>query len=760
MRLLLPFLLPIVFPGRVIAAQNAGLNTLPVICASVKEVSTCKIKVIVPSGIKVNMRTIKVPTWNKCKSRIQATRSCPTLKKPLRRCKVWTCIPGWEKKSKQIPSSLTILTKNVDLCDEIRRALGRSLGDKFIQSSEAICGCFTSLQNLATTGSFAAMSIRGEMTTTTTKVADDTISIEKVPYSYFYLEFSSNSFKCFGEVNLPILNNKAEITNVLTSIAPWVIAQAKDNDLSVFQSLARVVAACQAGNCNANSIAAAVNAYLAPSFQLIEPPIKSVLVQWDGALSSIQKSVKDINEAADSLASNYDTIRAEFDSSKQKICEELRRCDGQGVPKFLDQVDEGIEAANRLWPVRGPLDVPTNRLSDRLAETIQLRKYIQTYPEAASLVSMIKQGKFNEINDILLFMPIVQRLPELARQIKTDLSPLQDVAKEYKQPSVAAHVIVWSLDWSNIIRPDTELTSDSPEADAALIAELDAVDKLVRNYLSGPLLAYSNGMLVIDAELRDFSVVNGSFAMETEVVTYNRWTTISMDMPCSKKETKVYKKSGLQKSFSWKTKEGIRDRFTQKDDWERESKLMARVYGHATLTITTGRSGDARNSFIANSYKQSAPCCVFPLGDGRGGNVIVGPLISADDGVTETRGWCCQEKRLSRRIVFFGKEQLFFLCRSSGYSEDRSYQEGKYILPHSFLNTGSGDTQLIRDRLLQYWDEILVDFSRCQLLNPHDIFAAFASIAEPISKALQSRYLAGLWECDLVRCCFGDLVIE
>lgn len=62
MRLSLPFLLPIVLLAQVIAAQNAALNTLPVICAGVKEVSTCKIKVIVPSGVKVNMKTIKVPT--------------------------------------------------------------------------------------------------------------------------------------------------------------------------------------------------------------------------------------------------------------------------------------------------------------------------------------------------------------------------------------------------------------------------------------------------------------------------------------------------------------------------------------------------------------------------------------------------------------------------------------------------------------------------------------------------------------------------
>ncbi|KAJ4180574.1 hypothetical protein NW755_011671 [Fusarium falciforme] len=490
MRLSLPFLLPFVLLAQVVIAQNAALNTLPVICAGVKEVSTCKIKVIVPSGVKVNMKTIKVPTVGQAQ--------CPRVDNVV-------LISGWEKKSVQVPSSLTILTKEVDLCDEIRRALGKGLGDKFIKSAEAICGCFTRLQNFATTGSFTAMSIRGEMTTTTAKVADDTLSIEKVPYPSFSPEFSSNLSKCFGKVSLPILNNKVDIASVLKSIAPWVIAQAKDIDLSVFQSLARVVAACHAGNCNANSISAAVNNYLTPSFQLMEAPIKSVLVQWDGALTRIQERVNDINEAANSLASNYDIMRAEFDSSKQKICEELQRKD------------------------------------------------IKKYPDAASLVSMIKQGKFKKISDIFLFMPIVQRVPELAKQIKTDLSPLQDIIRQYKQPSGDAQENTWALSWSNIIWPDTELTSDSPEADAALIRELNAVDELVRKYLSSHLLEYSNGMVIMDAELRGFSVVNGSFAMETKVATYNRWTTLSTDMPCSKKETKVYKKSGLQKSFSWRT---------------------------------------------------------------------------------------------------------------------------------------------------------------------------------------------------------------
>ncbi|KAL6923019.1 hypothetical protein FSST1_000293 [Fusarium sambucinum] len=189
-----------------------------------------------------------------------------------------------------------------------------------------------------------------------------------------------------------------------------------------------------------------------------------------------------------------------------------------------------------------------------------------------------------------------------------------------------------------------------------------------------------------------------------------------------------------------------------KDDWECESMLMARVYGNATLTITAGRSDDARNSFIANQYKQHAPCCEFLLGDGELGTVLVGSLRSVHNGVTETRGWCCQEKRLSRRTVFFGKEQLIFMCRSSGYSEDYNYQRDMIMSLHGILNEAHANSQLKKDRLLMFWDTVLVDFSKRQLSNPHDIFAALASIAAPISEALESRYLAGLWECDLVRC--------
>ncbi|KAF5012271.1 hypothetical protein FDECE_1652 [Fusarium decemcellulare] len=184
-----------------------------------------------------------------------------------------------------------------------------------------------------------------------------------------------------------------------------------------------------------------------------------------------------------------------------------------------------------------------------------------------------------------------------------------------------------------------------------------------------------------------------------------------------------------------------------------ESWLVAAHRDTLALARSLGilwRSPDARNSFIVNEYKQPAPYCEIPLDDGQFGNVLVGLRRSSDYSVTETRGWCLQEKRLSRRMVFFGKEQLYFLCQSCSYSEDRNYEEEKPSSLHAIISVADVDLSSRRDRLLQFWDGVVVDFSKRQLSNPHDIFAATASIAAPISNAIESRYLAGLWECDLL----------
>lgn len=195
-------------------------------------------------------------------------------------------------------------------------------------------------------------------------------------------------------------------------------------------------------------------------------------------------------------------------------------------------------------------------------------------------------------------------------------------------------------------------------------------------------------------------------------------------------------------------------------DWEFETKRMHRVYGNAALTIIAGRSAEAKSGFIHSQLRQPARSCAIPMGTASHQGCLFAALPRARRvGPVTMRRWCYQEKLLSRRILVFGEEQLFFQCRTG-----TQYEDGESVLHHAADATLSlavfrplADTNVDadpaerREWTLCRWYEILRQYTARRLSNPHDIFAAIASVAALANETLQSRYLAGLWETDLPR---------
>lgn len=189
-------------------------------------------------------------------------------------------------------------------------------------------------------------------------------------------------------------------------------------------------------------------------------------------------------------------------------------------------------------------------------------------------------------------------------------------------------------------------------------------------------------------------------------------------------------------------------------DWEYESKRMAQVYGNAELTIIAGRSADVRAGFISNHHRGAVEPCAIPVGTSvPRASVFVSLPRSLKSGPIDTRGWCFQEKLLSRRALVFGEEQLIFQCQTRTVSEDGYVISAaglpSFLQPDSFSSIDDKTRQ--REMTLKGWYEFLQQFTMRELSNPHDIFAAIASIAELAQRVLGSRYLAGVWEADMVR---------
>lgn len=199
-------------------------------------------------------------------------------------------------------------------------------------------------------------------------------------------------------------------------------------------------------------------------------------------------------------------------------------------------------------------------------------------------------------------------------------------------------------------------------------------------------------------------------------------------------------------------------------DWDYESKRMAQVYGNATLSIIAGRAADSHTGFTVNKIKQIVPPAAISLGDNMG-DIFLSLPRSMSEGPVSKRGWCFQEKVLSRRTFCFAEEQVYFSCQRSRLWEDGNLtmqdssqlQIGSFPSPPEDIDINTGARQQeerdrLRTQMLHLWySKILSEYTIRKLTNPHDIFAAVSSIAQLARNTIRSRYLAGIWEVDIVR---------
>ncbi|KAF3803342.1 hypothetical protein GCG54_00013452 [Colletotrichum gloeosporioides] len=173
------------------------------------------------------------------------------------------------------------------------------------------------------------------------------------------------------------------------------------------------------------------------------------------------------------------------------------------------------------------------------------------------------------------------------------------------------------------------------------------------------------------------------------------------------------------------------------DDWAFESRRMEQIDGNANLTLVAARSADSRLGFSIPKTKQAQQHRPLPLSSSSSEVLYSSPHRRQTKGLSSTRGWCYQEEVLSKRMIIFAGHQIAYYRRTWS-----SWESGDFSLPH---------LKVRRCKPLGLWYTRIHAYMLCKLSNPHEIFAAIASIAKLAGEGLDSHYLAGLWECDIAR---------
>lgn len=192
------------------------------------------------------------------------------------------------------------------------------------------------------------------------------------------------------------------------------------------------------------------------------------------------------------------------------------------------------------------------------------------------------------------------------------------------------------------------------------------------------------------------------------------------------------------------------------EDWNREAALMIQIYRYAEFTVaaatppTNPDLGLFRHGDPSDLLSVILPGVRDPRGDGSDQDVVVmkpqweayreSPLVS--------RGWCFQEREISRRILHYTETQVLWECRTvraseglpKGIREDRTSDEDwkKRLF----------DREVDESYVDEGWHRAVEDYSARDLTVFTDKLPALSGLAAVVRdyKPADCRYLAGLWE--------------
>ena len=202
----------------------------------------------------------------------------------------------------------------------------------------------------------------------------------------------------------------------------------------------------------------------------------------------------------------------------------------------------------------------------------------------------------------------------------------------------------------------------------------------------------------------------------------------------------VTKKLGIQ--FLWIDALCIiQPSFGDATDWLEEGPRMDVVYENAICTIAATAAAHADEGFLAAMENHGT---------------FVALRYCVSNAHLNNRGWVVQERALSKRILHFTEQGLFWEC---GSLKANAECEPDGVTEHGFSSCGSKETLLSVSRVRRTrhicpreWLHFVERYSSAELKNPNDRLLAFSSVARTVQPFFgRTEYLAGLWRHDLVR---------
>ncbi|TGO68116.1 hypothetical protein BOTNAR_0030g00390 [Botryotinia narcissicola] len=221
------------------------------------------------------------------------------------------------------------------------------------------------------------------------------------------------------------------------------------------------------------------------------------------------------------------------------------------------------------------------------------------------------------------------------------------------------------------------------------------------------------------------------------------------------------------------------------EDWQEQSAMMRDVYKFAWLNIAALSTSSDYEGFI-NEYRDPraefgfrtsfASILGHDLGQKNDDNddclLLSGvarllwnftsdiPGNTVSNAPLYTRAWVYQERNLARRTLAFSKNSVYWACdeHSGGEQPEWSGVEGSslrrtlhFVRETATLNPPSEEhlLRVLKD-FERTWQSTVAAYTRCKLTKSIDKLIAISSIAQELGAMMPLKYLAGLYDFNVV----------
>ena len=217
-------------------------------------------------------------------------------------------------------------------------------------------------------------------------------------------------------------------------------------------------------------------------------------------------------------------------------------------------------------------------------------------------------------------------------------------------------------------------------------------------------------------------------------------------------------------------------------DWLHESARMDGIYQNADLNIAaTGFAGGEMGLFAERNEGATLPVPITVAEDilvnGRAvlrkGDYFITRLSGpnewsheVDESPLNRRAWVVQERMLSRKTIHFGTRQLYWECFEFEASEVYPCGFPRAMVVHNvklrvpwlerlqwnddYDDWGHERPYMDTESALAYWQVVVEAYSLGQLTFASDKMIALSGLASIMTEFLHGRYLAGIWEQNLL----------